>query len=400
MDTPDDTQSYQAETEQKYDSENRSPTMHAARRGLTFCAHADEGHRLTGEFLTSRKETIALSPGEDRILQLPPNGGARSVLRESENHESQHEMDTHKQNVERQASFFRSATDVFRTRMTRNTDVSDKISEVATEDRSDDPDMFRSVTPDKSHMLSSTCDAIGEFGRTVSDKDKQLRRERETDVGRSLLEFQRQMADEVQSQMEQKCQMLKFETNTQNDRFLEKLMSAQQWMMEAQQQQIAESANQQVKQMLTQQQHAEEQRRQAAAEQQLAVSRQQQILEQMMQTMAQVASNSEKRTIQLENTVASLCGEIQHTRSDLESRIEALKIEMPSRIAPETFQSTPMPFGLRHENAPPPNMSRLDDPVADASDFVDIGPKTSATSMEATVAKSGETEMATLYCIV
>ena len=68
MDTPDDSQLYRVETEGKYDSENRSATLHAARRGLTHSAHVDEGHILTGEFLTSRRESNELSPGENRIV--------------------------------------------------------------------------------------------------------------------------------------------------------------------------------------------------------------------------------------------------------------------------------------------------------------------------------------------
>ena len=69
MDTPDDSQLYRVEAEGKYDSENRSATLHAARRGLPNTAHVDEGHMLTGEFLTSRWESNELSPGEDRVLQ-------------------------------------------------------------------------------------------------------------------------------------------------------------------------------------------------------------------------------------------------------------------------------------------------------------------------------------------
>ena len=126
MDTPDDSQLYRVEAEGKYDSENRSATLHAARRGLPNSAHVDKGHLLTGEFLTSRKGSIGLSPGEGRILQLPPNGGARSVLRESESNE----MEKYEQDVERRACFYQSEADVLRAE-TRTVEVSDTISKVA-----------------------------------------------------------------------------------------------------------------------------------------------------------------------------------------------------------------------------------------------------------------------------
>ena len=147
--------------------------------------------------------------------------------------------------------------------------------------------------------------------------------------------------------------MLENKTSIQVDMVQEKLVSAQQTMMEMQQQQFAEAVSRQARQMSAQQQHAEEQQRQAAL-------CQKQMLDRLMQTVAQMSSNSGQKAVRLEDALTSRLDEMQRKQSDFESRLDWQKLELPSHISQDIFQSTPVvPYGMQHENMPPPTMPLL-----------------------------------------